>query len=253
MAVDAKKHTSFAAGETPRRQVAGGAGLADALLSINDPVPVASATEQAQIVTALSTTSYPVGPTRPLTTVRADARGLHQIEVTRDGSVFVPVSGVLTFTSLTLANTFAASYSALLSVNDHAIIAGLDYVWDGTAWAARQSAWTAVPAYDGTWSVAGAYGYRALSVRRSGELVKMEGTIARSTGTIADGYVGAVVPAGFRPAARVWVPNGFSPLTASARNVEIVVETDGSVKFGLAGQPDIPTNQVVNVSGVWFS
>ena len=221
--------------------------------SISDVVPVANVDDRAQVVADLTAAGR--GPTsaRPLVVIRADARGLHRIEYTYDGTVWLPGSGVLDFSTKAAADSFGTANAGLLTVGDHATIGGLDYVWTGTAWAARQSAWTVVPAYDATWSVAGAYGYRSLSVKRSGELVKLEGAIARTTGTIADGYVGANVPEGFRPSSRVWVPSGFSPLTASARNVEVVVETDGAVKFGLFGQPDIPTNQVINLSGMWFA
>lgn len=129
MSFDAKKHTTLAAGEAPSR-----AGIAAGLLSVNDIVPVASATEQAQIATALSGTDFPVGASRPLVTARANARGLHMVELSTDGSVFVPVSGVLSFTTKTAANSWATANAALLTVGDRCVAAGLDYRWSGSAW-----------------------------------------------------------------------------------------------------------------------
>ncbi len=136
MATDVKKHTTFAAGEVPKRQVSGGAGLADMVLSINDVVPCANATEQSQVASGLSPTSYPVGPTRPLTTVRGDARPLHQVEVSRDGSVFVPVSGVLSFGTVSARDTWTSSNSSLLSDGDRCVAGGDEFRWSGTlsAW-----------------------------------------------------------------------------------------------------------------------
>lgn len=134
MATDVKKHTTFAAGEVPKRQVSGGAGLADTVLSINDVVPCANATEQEQIGSGLASTSYPVGPSRPLTTVRADARPLHQVEVSRDGTVFVPTSGVLMFASTSARDTWTSANSGLLSTGDLCVIGALQYRWDGSGW-----------------------------------------------------------------------------------------------------------------------
>ena len=128
MTTDAKKHTTLAAGEAPTR-----AGLAKAILSVNDIVPVANVTEQAQIVSALSSTDFPVGSGRPLATVRADARALHQVEVSRGGE-FVPISGVLWFATLAAATSWASSNPSLLSVGDRCVAANLDYRWSGSAW-----------------------------------------------------------------------------------------------------------------------
>ena len=136
MATDVKKHTTFAAGEVPKRQVSGGAGLADMVLSVNDVVPCANATEQSQVASGLSSTSYPVGPTRPLSTVRGDARPLHQMEVSRDGATFVPVSGVLSFGTVGARDAWTSSNSGLLSDGDRCVAAGDEFRWSGTlgAW-----------------------------------------------------------------------------------------------------------------------
>ncbi|MDQ1111183.1 hypothetical protein QE418_000631 [Microbacterium testaceum] len=128
MATDVKKHTTIAAGEAPKQ-----GALAKALLSISDVVPTANATEQAQIVNALSGTDVAVSTDRPLTTTRGDARALHQIEVSRGGA-FVPISGVLWFSTLAAATSWAQANPSLLSVGDRCVAANLDYRWNGNAW-----------------------------------------------------------------------------------------------------------------------
>lgn len=128
MSIDQKKHTSIAAGEAPKQ-----GALAKALLSINDVVPTANATEQAQILEALSGTEFPVTPARPLATTRADARPLHQIEVSRGGA-FVPTSGVLSFATKSAADTWAQANAALLTPGDRCVAGSADYRWDGGAW-----------------------------------------------------------------------------------------------------------------------
>ena len=107
--------------------------MADGLLSVNDVVPTANATEQAQILAALSSTPYPVAADRPLTTTRGDARALHQVEVSRGGA-FVPISGVLWFATKTAADTWGQSNPALLAVGDRCVAANMDYRWNGAAW-----------------------------------------------------------------------------------------------------------------------
>lgn len=128
MSIDQKKHTSIAAGEAPKRDA-----LAKAFLSINDVVPTANATEQAQIVDALAGGDFPVSAARPLATTRGDARPLHQIEVSR-GGVFVPTSGVLSFATKTAADNWATANGSLLSPGDQCVIGAGQYQWDGTAW-----------------------------------------------------------------------------------------------------------------------
>lgn len=127
--IDAKKHSSVAAGEAPKR-----GALADGLLSVNDIVPVSNATERAQLVAALSTSSAPVGASKPLAVSRADARALHQVEITRDGTVFTPLSGVLDFASKSDADAWAAANPSLLSAGDRCTASGADFRWDGAAW-----------------------------------------------------------------------------------------------------------------------
>ncbi len=129
MATDIKKHVSPAAGEVPSR-----AQLAGMILSANDVIPVANATEQAQVITALN--SAGVGPTssRPILFSRADAPGLHRIEYTFDGVVFVPTSGVPRFADLPAATAWAAANGALLTAADRCVAGGVEYRWTGTVW-----------------------------------------------------------------------------------------------------------------------
>ena len=129
MSTDARKHTSIAAGEKPTR-----AGLAAAILSISDTVPVANATEANQIAAALIALGQNLATT-PLTVRRADAPGMHTIETTKDGASWVPSSAVLHFATTTARDTWTTSYSAQLTANDECVINSTDlYTWTGTLW-----------------------------------------------------------------------------------------------------------------------
>lgn len=145
MATDAKKHTTIAPGEAPTR-----AALAASLLSMNDIVPAANATEQAQLVTALASTPVPVGSSRPLATLRADAAPLHALEYTKDGSVWLSVSGVLHFASLTTRNSWTTANSAYLTAGDRCVCAGFDGRWNGSKWI-QDSNWATLTLNSG-WS-----------------------------------------------------------------------------------------------------
>lgn len=83
VAIDARKHVAPAAAETPRRQA-----LNDLSLSIRDFVPVANATERAQIVADLSAAGTPVSATNPLVVIRADAPVGAPVEISTDGSAW---------------------------------------------------------------------------------------------------------------------------------------------------------------------
>lgn len=130
MAIDAKKHSTIAAGEKPTR-----AALAAAILSINDVIPVANATEATQVVAALAALGQPIASS-PVVVARADARGLHRLEITYDpaGLVWAPLSGVLAFASKSAADTFGSANGALLNVNDECRVGATRYIWSGTAW-----------------------------------------------------------------------------------------------------------------------
>lgn len=133
MALDAKKHVTFAAGEVPKRSVSGGAGLAESIFSINDVVPVANLTEAVQVATAVVAAGQNLATT-PLFVSRADARGLHRIEYTYNGTDFLPASGRPQFSNKAAADTFGTSFSTLLTVGDRCVAAGVEYRWSGTAW-----------------------------------------------------------------------------------------------------------------------
>jgi hypothetical protein len=142
MAQDAKKHTTIAPGEKPTQ-----AALAASILSINDVVPVATAVEQAQVAAANAPSS-----TKPLSTLRGDARGLHRLEYIYDaaGDVPIPASGLLAFGSKLAADTWAASNSALLTAGDSCMVAGVEYRWSGTAWYVENGAVIPTSAVGGT-------------------------------------------------------------------------------------------------------
>jgi hypothetical protein len=129
MALDVKKHTTIAAGEQPTR-----AGIAAMVLSVNDVIPVATTTARTQLVSDLTTASIPPATTRPLAVARADAPGLHRLELSLDGTVFIPASGVLEFADVAAAAAWATTNGALLRVGDRCIIGGVDYRWTGTVW-----------------------------------------------------------------------------------------------------------------------
>lgn len=102
--------------------------------SIRDVVGVESATERAQLVTDL--TAEGQGPTgsRPLVVHRSDAPGLHRIEYTVNGAVWLPASGDLQFASQAAADAFGTANGGLLSLGDRAVIAGKSFEWAGGAW-----------------------------------------------------------------------------------------------------------------------
>lgn len=128
MGLDAKKHTSFAAGEAPTR-----AALAAALFSIDDIIPVATATEAGQVATAVAAAGQTLA-TNPVFVSRADARGLHRIEYSYDGTVWIPFSGILEFASTGDRDTWTSANSAYLSVADRCIVGGVTYGWSGSSW-----------------------------------------------------------------------------------------------------------------------
>lgn len=131
MSTDVKKHTNFAAGEKPSR-----AALAAAILSINDVIPVANATEATQVAVAIAQSGQNLATT-PVVVSRADAPALNRIEYTYDpaGLVWLPASGTLDFATVAAANAWASSNGGLLVVDDRCRINGVQYRWTGTAWA----------------------------------------------------------------------------------------------------------------------
>lgn len=105
--------------------------------SIRDIVPVATVTERTQLVSTLTNAGQGPSSTKPLVVLRADAPGLHRLEYTTNGTIWVPASGVLQFASEATATSWATSNSGLLVAGDRALIAGLPYEWSGAAWRSR--------------------------------------------------------------------------------------------------------------------
>lgn len=102
--------------------------------SIRDIVPVANATERAQLVTALTGKGQGPSTDRPLFVFRNDAPGLHRVEYTENGTLWLPFSGVQTFATKAAADSFGTANGGLLSVGDEARINGVIYRWSGTVW-----------------------------------------------------------------------------------------------------------------------
>lgn len=103
--------------------------------SINDVIPVANVTERSQLVSALNAKGVGPSSTNPLVVIRADAPGLHRIEYTYDGTVWL--SDVLTFASKSTADAFGAASGGLLIVGDECVISGVRWRWSGSDWKPR--------------------------------------------------------------------------------------------------------------------
>ncbi len=99
--------------------------------SIHDIVPVANVTARGQLVAAMVEAGKPPTSSDPLVVFRADAPGLHRIEYTTDGSVWVVAGGPLAFTDITAAKSWATANASLLSNGDRCLAGGIEYVWRG--------------------------------------------------------------------------------------------------------------------------
>lgn len=102
--------------------------------SIRDIVPVATVTDRAALISDLTTAGQAPSATKPLVVYRADAPGMHRLEYTTNGTVWLPASGSLIFASKSAADSFGTSNSGLLSVGDECRVGALRYLWSGTAW-----------------------------------------------------------------------------------------------------------------------
>ena len=138
MATDLKKHTTIAAGEKPTRTA-----LAAGFLSINDIIPVANPTEATQVALAAVAAGQNLATT-PIAVARADARGMHRVELCYDtaGLVWLPASGVLSFATKGAADTWGSANSAYLSTSDRCRVGSVEYIWQG-AWRLAQLSLTA--------------------------------------------------------------------------------------------------------------
>lgn len=232
MSTDVKKHTSIAPGETPSR-----AGLAAMILSIKDPIAVANATARAQLISDLTTAGLGPSATNPVVVARADAPGLHRIEFTLDGNAWVSTSGRPFFANTTDANSFAASFSSLLSVNDRCLIGPDEYTWSGTGWLGPGAI---VPSGSYTWSPNSLY--------RSGNMVTALAYPSKAS-DFGTSEVAGVIPAGFRPFADWAAPAihftaGFGPNSGFMQ----VTAATGEVRVNLSGIAGMRSGYLV---GTW--
>lgn len=102
--------------------------------SIRDVVGVANTTARAQLVSDLTAAGEGPSTAKPLLVHRADTDGLHRTEVTVDGSVWTPLSGVLRFANATDRNSWTTSNSGYLITGDECLVAGNRWEWTGTQW-----------------------------------------------------------------------------------------------------------------------
>jgi len=102
--------------------------------SIRDVVPVANTTERAQLVAALTAAGQAPSSSSPLLVWRNDAAGLHKIEWSADGSVWVSSTGVLRFDSQVARDTWTTANSGYLVVGDRCFAGAGEYVWFGSVW-----------------------------------------------------------------------------------------------------------------------
>lgn len=187
--------------------------------SINDVVPVANAAERAQVVADLTADGR--GPTsaRPLVVIRADARGLHRMEYTYDGTVWLPGSGELAFATEPEAASWAMSNGGLVATGDSAVIAGVRAQWTGTKWDYVES-FTDLLFGNGFTAYTGS-GWSGVRVWRRGGIVFGNGA-ATNQNAWAAGTAVCNVPAGMRPPVQ-W------------QGASCTVEVGGNVTAGVAG------------------
>lgn len=102
--------------------------------SINDVIPVANATERAQVIANLTAAGQGPSSTHPVVVIRADARGMHRLEYTYDGSVFLHASSVLSFPDRATADSWASANGGYLVTGDRAVVGGADARWNGSGW-----------------------------------------------------------------------------------------------------------------------
>lgn len=117
--------------------------------SINDIIPVSGNTERAQVISDLIAAGFTIDGTHPVFIYNAANAGLHRVEVTFDGTVFIPMSGVLEFASTSARDTWTSSNGALLRSGDKCIVGAVEYSWVSGAWAAPFTSWTGLAATNG--------------------------------------------------------------------------------------------------------
>lgn len=161
--------------------------------SINDVVPVSGNTERAQVVTDLVAAGATIDSTHPVFFSNAANAGLHRTEVTFDGSTFLPVSGVLEFSSVGARDTWTSANSSLLRNNDKCTVGTTEYVWVSGSWVAPFTSWTTQSAAN-DWTAN--TGGNAPQISRDGYVITWRGGMfGGSSGNFA-----TTVPAWARPA-----------------------------------------------------
>lgn len=161
--------------------------------SINDIIPVSGNTERAQVISDLIAAGFTIDGTHPVFIYNAANAGLHRVEVTFDGTVFIPLSGVLEFASVGARDTWSTANSSLLRNGDKCIVGTVEYTWTSGAWAAPFTSWTTqTAANDWTANTGG----NAPQVSRDGYLISWRGGMfGGSSGNFA-----TTVPTWARPA-----------------------------------------------------
>jgi hypothetical protein len=216
MATDARNHSAPAAGEIPSR------ASIDALsLTVNDVVFAASAAAQTTFAAAMSSAGYPASTSNPLVTLRGDAPGLHRIEYSPDGTVWLPASGALHFTTTTARDTWTSSYSSYLSAGDTCQVGTSTYTWDGAEWNANDTGWTAATLVNSWVNFGGAY--VTARYRRLNGWVQIEGVV--KSGSVTSGTTIFTLPAGFLPSAQL-----LRPTQANSAFATIQVTAAGAVQ-----------------------
>lgn len=126
----------------------------------------------------------------------------------------------------------------------------VEFVHSGSGWVyadGPDSGWVScTPFNSNDWSVAARGGYRALSVRRLGREVHLEGVLRwTNSAPTQPGFQGAIVPDGFRPANRY-------PLSAFAGSlIEVAVSANGEIALGVGTHTGGPRDFVL--AGKWFT
>lgn len=234
MAIDAKKHTYPAPGETPTR-----AALAGAILSINDIIPVANATEAVQVATALAAGGQNLA-TNPVTVARADASGLHKIEVCYDSTnfAFVPASGIMHFADVAAANAWASTNSSMLTVGDEARVGAVSLIWSGTAWIGGAAV---ISSFAANWSATSGY---TPTVVREGKKRTILGAASRAAG----GSLGGILTLAAEDR-----PDGYVFLGAGVTSAGVAYQ----LRLAPTGVVDVPygggtATAAYPLTGIWW-
>lgn len=205
--------------------------------TIHDVIPVASATERTQVVNALVTKGAGPSTANPVVVLRADAPGMHRLEYSTNGTVWLTSSGVLFFATKALADSFGTANGGLLSVGDECRVGSARYTWSGTAWVISDTGWVALT-LNANWAVY--TGGEAPRYRVVNGILHMAG---RTNATAAAGGVIGVLPAEVRPSSvgHLLVFTGWSDshgivqlLVGQASGEVVMVQGAGATRIGVS-------------------